>query len=415
MSHPPAKFNRRKFLTYASLATASGLVSTSAHFNLAATAQSNRRPKKMVVILLRGALDGLNTIVPYRDPNYYVARPTIAIPGPGKASGAINLDGQFGLHPAMTDLMPFWRSRQLAFVHASGSPVDSRSHFDAQDYMETGTPGIKSTSSGWMNRLLTYIPNQSATQAINLGSSTPRILAGPNSNSNVQPNKKGLPNLAIDREPIQSVFDQLYQGNDDLARVYQEGVRSRDRLRAGLNQEMMGSAKGAPTPDYLTRNVSNIVKLLRGPTETNLMFMSLGGWDTHVNQGSSSGQLANRLSPLGLGLSRLAKSLGNTFNDTVIVVMSEFGRTFKENGNGGTDHGHGNVMMVLGGPVAGGEVYGDWSGLQTENLHDGRDLPVTTDFRDVLAPLLTRHYQLNSNAIAQIFPNYRPLNSIRVI
>jgi uncharacterized protein (DUF1501 family) len=415
MNASTPKFNRRKFLTYASLASASGLMSTSAHFKIEAKAQSSGRPKKMVVIFLRGALDGLNTVVPFREANYYVARPTIAIPGPGKPNGAINLDGQFGLHPALSDLMPFWQSRQLAFIHASGSPIASRSHFDAQDFMESGTPGDKATSTGWMNRLLAFTPNQSATQAINLGSSTPRILAGPRSTSNVVPNNKGLPNLAIDREPVQSIFDQLYQGNNELARVYKEGVQSRERLRAGLNQEMMSSANGAPTPDYLSKNISNIVKLLSGPTETKIMFMSLGGWDTHVNQGGSSGQLANRLKPLGQGLSMLAKSLGNDLESTIIVVMSEFGRTFRENGNGGTDHGHGNVMMVLGGPITGGQVYGEWPGLQEEFLHEGRELAVTTDFRDVYTSLLSRHYQLNSTAIAQIFPRYQSQNPIQLI
>ena len=412
-----SNINRRQFLKYSALASATGILSTGAHSELTrqAIAQNFGRPKKMVVVLLRGALDGLNTVVPFRDSNYYIARPTIAIPGPGKAGGAINLDNEFGLHPAMADLMPFWKSRQLAFVHASGSPDPTRSHFDAQDYMETGTPGKKGTSSGWMNRMLQYLPQRSSTVAVNLGSTTPRILSGPIATSNVQANKKGLPKLAIDNEPVQSVFDQLYQGNDIIASVYKEGRRSRQLLKQGLNREMMDSAKGAPTPDYLSKNVNNVVKLLTGPTQTNLMFMSLGGWDTHVNQGDSEGQLAKRLTPLSRGLSLLAKSLGRTFDDTVIVVMSEFGRTVRENGNRGTDHGHGNVMMVLGGQVAGGQVYGDWRGLQNDNLHAGRDLPVTTDFRDVLAPLLNRHYQMGNTEIAQIFPGYRPQNPIRLL
>ena len=416
--HNFSQFNRRQFLKYSALASATGLLSAGAHTEFAeqAIAQNFGRPKKMVVILLRGALDGLNVVVPFRDSNYYIARPTIAVPSPGQPNGAINLDNEFGLHPAMADLMPYWKSRKLAFIHASGSPSPTRSHFDAQDYMETGTPGQKGTSSGWMNRMLNFMPQRSSTVAVNLGSTTPRILSGPIATSNVKPNKRGLPNLEIDREPVQSVFDQLYQGNDLLASVYKEGRRSRQVLKQGLNREMMDSAKGAPTPDYLSKNVNNIVKLLTGPTQTNLMFMSLGGWDTHVNQGSvDTGQLPKRLSPLGSGLSLLARSLGKTFDDTVIVVMSEFGRTVKENGNRGTDHGHGNVMMVLGGRIDGGQVYGDWPGLQADNLHAGRDLPVTTDFRDVLAPLLNRHYQMNNAAIAQIFPGYRPQNLIQLI
>ena len=360
-------------------------------------------------------MDGLNVAIPFQDENYYEARPTISIPRPGRANGAINLDGQFGLHPAMADLIPFWKSGQLALIHSSGSPNPTRSHFDAQDYMESGTPTNKTTPTGWMNRLLTQLPRASTTKAINIGPTTPRILAGPQATSNVQPKRQGLPKLAIDQEPVQDIFNQLYQGNGVLASTYREGVQSRDLIRQGLNREMMSSAKGSPTPDYLSRNVSSIVKLLRGPTQTQLMFLSLGGWDTHVNQGSTSGQFTNRVIPLASGLSLLAKSLGQTFNETVIVVMSEFGRTVKENGNGGTDHGHGNLMMVLGGGVSGGQVYGEWNGLQEDSLREGRDLPVTTDFRDILAPTISRHFNLNAAAIAQIFPGYRAKNPITLI
>lgn len=363
--------------------------------------------QKMVVILLRGAMDGLNAVVPYREREYYEARPSIAIPEPGQPNGLVNLDGQFGLHPALAALKPLWDARQLALIHASGSPDGTRSHFDAQDYLESGTPGFKSTNTGWMNRLLAQLPRGASTQAVNLGETTPRILAGPAPTSNVRAGKTGLPQMAIDREPIQAVFDQMYQGNSLLGRVYQEGRRSRELLQQGLNQEMMEASRGAPVPDYLATNTANLVKLLTGPTQTQLLVLSLGGWDTHVNQGNHGGQFARRLKPLGNGMAQMARSLGSTFNETVVVVMSEFGRTVSENGNGGTDHGHGNLMMVMGGGIKGGKVYGDWRGLAAEDLYQGRDLPVTTDFRDVLAPLLGAHFQLGDNALSQIFPNYR--------
>jgi uncharacterized protein (DUF1501 family) len=403
--------NRRKFLHYSALAGTSSLLSLGLHgvapqsttFAQSSSVHSNKR---LIVVLLRGAVDGLNVVVPYRDQYYYEARPTIAIPAAGRPGGVINLDGEFGLNPALADLMPFWQSKQLAFFHASGSPDPSRSHFDAQDFMETGTPGDKSTHDGWMNRLLSQLPRQSANQAVSIGGTTPRIFQGTAPVSSVEAGPRGLNQSQIDQEPIQAVFDQLYRGNDVLSQTYQQGRQSRDLLIASLDKEMMASARGAPTPGYMARNVPNLVKLLTGPSKAQLMVMSFGGWDTHRNQGSTSGQLSGNLKPLGEGLALLAKSLGSVFQDTMILVMSEFGRTVAENGNGGTDHGHGNVMWLLGGNFAGGQVYGDWPGLEPDSLYEGRDLAITTDFRNVIEQVLTGHLGLNSGAMASIFPNY---------
>ncbi len=409
---------RRQFLKYSTLTAASGftIMGLNGLHKQPAYSQnrSGRRPK-LIVILLRGAVDGLNVVVPYREAGYYEARPTLAIPKPGETQGAINLDGQFGLHPALADLMPLWQSKQLAFVHACGSPDPTRSHFDAQDYMELGTPGHKKAGDGWLNRVLAHLPAGRPTQGLNLGNQTPLILSGPKSVANLPFGQQAVRPLPLDKPPIQSAFDRLYQGNTKLSQAYQEGLVARDILKTELDTEMMKASKGAPGPSSLKTNGRRIAQLLSGNAETQIAFISLGGWDTHVNQGASQGQLARLLQPLGQGLNQLKTSLGNTFDDTTIVVMSEFGRTVAENGNRGTDHGHGNVLWVLGGQVRGRQVYGDWPGLAESQRHQGRDLAVTTDFRDAIAPLLTTGMGVNPQQLNKIFPGYSPQKQLSLI
>ena len=402
--------HRRQFLQSASLFTASSLISGGLHgwivkYPTAAQAPRGRFPR-LIVILLRGGVDGLNVVVPYREEDYYEVRPSIAIPEPGTAGGALDLDGQFGLHPALADLMPLWKAGQLAFVHASGSPDPSRSHFDAQDYMETGTPGRKGTPDGWLNRLLALLPDQSPTQAINLGNTTPLIFTGSHSVANLPLGPQARRSLPLDRPATQTAFDRLYSGQDALSQAYQQGRQVRDIVMADLNTEMMESARGAPLPQGFSQDAQRLAQLFRGKTQPQIAFLALGGWDTHVNQGSSQGQLARQLQPLGQGLAQLVRDLGPMFADTTVVVMSEFGRTVQENGNRGTDHGHGNVLWVLGGQIQGGQVYGPWPGLESAQRYQGRDLAVTTDFRAVIASVLTRHLGLTTADLTQIFPGY---------
>jgi uncharacterized protein (DUF1501 family) len=404
--------NRRSFLKYGSIAATTSLTTGWGHW-LAAVPSVNGQSKRLIVVILRGAADGLNIVVPYQEAAYYKARPKIAIPKPGEGGGVLDLDGRFGLHPALADLMPLWKSKQLGFIHASGSPDPTRSHFEAQDYLENGTPGVNKTTDGWLNRVLANLTGTiNATRAISIGPTTPYILTGRKPSSNLAP---GGRTSVLDRPRFRTAFDQMYQGNDALSQAYREGKQSRSLFKTDLEQEMVAASKGAPTPDYLAREAKRLAQLMAGKSGTQLAVISLGGWDTHVNQGNQQGQLANRLKPLGQGLLTLSQSLGNLWDDTVVVVVSEFGRTVKENGNQGTDHGHGNVMWVMGGGLKGGKVHGQWPGLNPSQLYEGRDLAITTDFRDAIAPLLTTHMGLSPSVIGKVFPNHAAKNTISLL
>ncbi|HEY2255570.1 MAG TPA: DUF1501 domain-containing protein [Variovorax sp.] len=374
-------------------------------------------PPRLVVVFLRGAVDGLNVVVPYGDPGYYSARSSIALQRPGADGGVLDLDGHFGLHPALAPLMPLWQAGQLGFVQASGSPDGTRSHFDAQDYMESGTPGRKATADGWLNRLLGNLPAEGAddagaTRAVSMGPVLPRIYAGRNIVANVPLGAAaGRPTL-LDRPQVANAFGQLYNGDDALSRAFHESQKSHQEVMSSMNKdsldssEMQAANNGAPLPNGFPDNAAHLATLMRNDPRVQLAFMDLGGWDTHANQGAATGQLANRLDPLGQGLAALATRLGPTWNDTVVVVMSEFGRTVRQNGNGGTDHGHGNVMWLLGGGVVGGKVHGRWPGLDDSALHEGRDLAVTTDFRQVLASVAERHMRLSDARMSELFPGF---------
>ena len=362
--------------------------------------------RKLIVVMLRGAVDGLNVVAPVGDENYLRLRPTIGLAAPGMEGGALDLDGYFGLHPALAGLQPLWAARKLAFVHASGSPDATRSHFDAQDYMESATPGRKNTPDGWMNRLVAALPGpQSPSRLLGIGPVLPRILSGHAAAVN-------LPNVAaaaradlLDRPAVKAAFDELYANHPRFGRAYADGrAAHREVMDALESKEMQAADRGAPLPNGFPDDAARLAGLMRNDPKIQLAFVALGGWDTHANQGAATGQLANRLAPLGQGLAVLAERLGPLFDDTVVVVMSEFGRTARENGNGGTDHGHGNVMWVMGGKVRGGKVYGDWEGVEDAKLNEGRDLPVLTDFRLVLAQISEEHLMLGDKRLEQVFP-----------
>jgi uncharacterized protein (DUF1501 family) len=371
----------------------------------AAAAGSQRR---LVVILLRGAVDGLSVVIPCAEEAYYDARRSIAIAPPGKPDGALALDGHFGLHPALASLMPLWSERHLAFIHAAGSPDPTRSHFDAQLYLENGTPGQSTTRDGWMNRLLLALPGpRGGTDAVSIGPTLPRILAGKAPVAAVPLGPNSAQALPIDQPDIGGAFDRLYSGDDVLGKSYREGRETRAKLVELLKERRIAD-NGAPLPTGFPGQAARLAQLIRRDPAIRLAAIGLGGWDTHINQGGPKGQLAARLRPLAEGIAAFARGSGESWRDIVVVVLSEFGRTVRENGNGGTDHGHGNVVWVLGGAVNGGRVYGDWPGLAPAQLYQRRDLAVTTDFRSVLAVILTRHMRLADRQLEAVLPGAPP-------
>ncbi|WP_051978561.1 DUF1501 domain-containing protein [Edaphobacter aggregans] len=371
----------------------------------ATTAAANN--KKLVVLFQRGAADGLNIVVPYREKNYYAMRPSIAI----KENEVLDLDGFFGLHPAMASLKPLYDQGHLAMVHASGSPDTTRSHFDAQDYMESGTPGVKITEDGWLNRALqaeAISGKASAFRAVALGTQVPRTLQGK------------VPAIAVSnladfsiagRGPqtsaISNAFQAMYDSSTDavLHGTGQETFEAVKMLKAA-NPSKYQPAAGVVYPNTTFGNsLRQVAQLLKANLGVEAAFSEVGGWDTHQNQGNTSGQLANRLREFSDTIAAFWTDIGNDAGNITLVTMSEFGRTARQNGTGGTDHGHANVMFVLGGQVKGGKVYGRWPGLADEQLNEGRDLAVTTDFRQVLGEVTYK--SLGSRNLDLVFPGGR--------
>ena len=382
--------------------------------------------RKLVVVLLRGAIDGLSVVVPFEDRHYQAARSGIRLAGPGEPGGVMRLNSQFGLHPALAPLLPHWQQGLLSFVHASGSPEPSRSHFDAQDFFESGTPGVKSTPDGWMNRLLAQLPGPtSPTRALSMGATPARIFSGTASVASLGLGPRALDLKAIDDPRLQAGLAKLYAQDPALSRSLQDSREGRAEMQRSLAQASQDMAPPTPSRDSsgaqalqlasqadqgaasartFATDARRMGQLIRRDPHTQLAFTSVGGWDTHVNQGGAQGQLANKLASLGEGLEALAQGLGEAMRDTVIVVCSEFGRTLRQNGTGGTDHGRGNVMWIMGGPVAGAQVLGEWPGLDAAALEEGRDLAVTSDSRQVFAALLQRHLGLAQERVAEVFP-----------
>jgi uncharacterized protein (DUF1501 family) len=380
---------------------------------LAADSQANnsgpgRRKKVLVAIFQRGAADGLNIVVPHGEQSYYDLRPTISVPRPGTAPGdsALDLDGFFGLHPALAPLKPLWDRKQLAIVHAAGSPDPTRSHFDAQDYMESGTPGLKATSGGWLNRALPPVSGKaSPVRAVSLGAVLPRTLAGANSAVAVE----NLNSFNVRDGAAAKVLEAMYGSSKDqiLGGTGRETFDAVSILRSIENTPYQPAAGAHYPGGKFGDSLRQIAQLIKADVGVEVAFADIGGWDHHVNETgpkASVGQLANRLGEFGSSLAAFCQDLGDRMEDVVVVTMSEFGRTAKENGNRGTDHGHANVMFAMGGPVQGGKVYGQWPGLAAEQLYERRDLALTTDFRDVLSEAVSRH--LGNPNLAPVFPNY---------
>ena len=401
--------SRRYFLKSGAVALAS-YASAPQFLVRTALAQSNGAHGKdhpiIIAIFQRGAADGISMVVPFGDRYYAAVRPQIAIPEPARGSdgGAIDLDGFFGLHPSLASLKPIYDEGHLAIVHAVGSPDSTRSHFDAQDYMESGTPGNKSVSDGWLNRYLQSSPEQdaSAFRAVALTATIPRSLAGPASAVAMQRvSDFGIRGGRATPE-IEELFADLYKDTFDAVKT----------LRSATSQQYT-PAEGVQYPNSpLSQSLQQIAQLIKSNVGVEVAFAEVGGWDTHANQGSSRGQLANQLRNFGEGLAAFYRDLGDRMRNVVILTMTEFGRAIRQNGSGGTDHGHASCLFVAGGPVKGGKVYGRWPGLAPEQLYEGRDLALTTDFRSVFLEILTKH--MGAKDPTKVFPNFNktapPLN-----
>lgn len=389
-----------------------------------AATHGNRRGKVLICLFQRGAADALNVVVPHAEQAYYRMRPTIAIPRPGGAGpSALDLDGFFGLHPSLAPLKELWGRGLLAPVHAVGSPSSTRSHFDAQDYMESGTPDNKGTQSGWLNRYLatrgtceecrataasaTAPANGSSASpfhAVSMTPQTPRILEGPSPVIAMN----SLDEFSIRTNGSQTErLEALYRtGSADVVHAAGGEMFEAIKILRAANPRQYASEHGAEYPrSPFGQHLRQIAQLIKADVGLEIAFADVGGWDTHVNQGGATGQLAARLDDFSKSISALVTDLGDRMADVVILTMSEFGRTARQNGNGGTDHGHATALFVIGGGVHGGKkVYGRWPGLEPEQLNEGRDLALTTDFRSVFAEVVAQH--LGATKLDAIFPGF---------
>src|SRR5688500_1528999 len=379
--------------------------------------------KILICLFQRGAADALNIVVPHGERAYYAMRPSIAIPQPtrGAAGGAIDLDGFFGLHPALAPFKPLYDRGLLAPVHAVGSPSATRSHFDAQDYMEPGTPDRKGTADGWLNRYLathgtreacapaatttsSAAARRSPFRAVAMTEQTPRILEGPAAT---------VAMTSIDAFSIRSAgpdavrrLEALYRtGSAELVHAAGAETFEAVRMLRAADPQRYRPANGAEYPrSPFGQRLRQIAQLVRADVGLEVAFADVGGWDTHVNQGGATGQLALRLGDFARGVAAFVTDLGDRMDDVLVLTMSEFGRMARENGSRGTDHGHAGAMFAIGGPVHGGRVHGRWPGLAREQLHDARDLALTTDFRAVFGEAVTRH--LGAAEPERIFPGF---------
>lgn len=407
--------SRRVFLRHGAFALVSLGFAPSFLARTAFAAGPLRRAKRLIAIFQRGAVDGLNMVVPHGEAEYYRVRPAIGIPRPGAAAGAaLDLDGFFAFHPRLQPLLPLWQRRDLAVVHACGSPDATRSHFDAQDFMESATPGRKSTPDGWLNRYLQTRRDEdaSAFRAVAMGGQMPRTLQG--SAPALAMTDLSRFGLGANPSAVGQAFADQYAAAADrvLGGAGQdafEAMRTLDRVDPGRYQPEHGAVY--PRSPF-GQALQQIAQLAKADVGLEVAFADIGGWDTHVNQGGADGVLATRLGDFANAIGALVTDLGDRMADTVVLTMSEFGRAVRENGGRGTDHGHGNAMLVIGGGVRGGRVYGRWPGLAEDQRFEGRDLAITTDFRDVFAEVIVRH--LGVRDPQPVFPGY-PIDERRYL
>ena len=410
--------DRRFFLKTGGIGLASfGLMAAAPEFlHQFASGQAMFNPttgkkKVLVTVFQRGAVDGLNVLVPYGESEYYNLRPTIAVAKPGETDGAIRIDDTFGLHPSLKPFEQYFKSGQMAAITAVGSPDNTRSHFDAQDYMESGTPGNKGTSDGWLNRVMQAAAEAkpSPFRAVSMTQQLPRALYG-------HAPSVAMANLAdfsvkagIFSQDLQGGFEAAWQQNakDGLGDTGKETFDAVNFLKSA-NPAQYKPENGAAYPNSdFGRSMQQIAQLIKANVGLEVAFTDTGNgirWDTHTNEGGARGQLSNFLGQFSQAIAAFAQDLGKRMDDVVVLTMSEFGRTARENGGRGTDHGHANTMFVLGNSVKGGKVYGEFKGLKNDKLYEGRDLDLTTDFRDVFSEVAAK--QMGVRDLSKVFPNY---------
>jgi len=388
---------RRDFLKLVSASTSLTIAG-----RLYAAPQADSR---LLVVFLRGAYDAANVVIPISSDFYYQSRPTLAIARPNKAddNAALPLDRNWGLHPALKEaLYPIYQQKQLAFVPFAGTDDLSRSHFETQDTIELGqsTNGSRNYRSGFMSRLAEQLANS---HPMAFTDQLPLAFHGGNASiPNMALNFVGKPN--IDDRQVK-LIESMYQGTEFAPQVA-EGFTVRDEVYKEVTAEMQEANRNAVSPKGFELAASRIGGLMK--EQFNLGFVDVGGWDTHVNQGSANGYLAGRLGELARGVAAFAKATGPVWNNTTVVVISEFGRTFRENGDRGTDHGHGSAYWVVGGSVRGGRMVGDQIRVEQKTLFQNRDYPVLNEYRAVLGGLFRRIYGLGDDRLQKIFPDVKP-------
>ena len=431
-----SQFSRRQILLASGLASGMALVISTSRVWAQPAPMGNPGTGRLVVVLLRGAYDGLSAFVPYADADYYVSRPNIAIAAPdGTAKTALKLDSTFALHPALAPVLPLWQQGVLSFIPSAGLPAPNRSHFAAQYEMEIAQSGKSSAAPGWLNKAAEK--DKSITSAIGVGEANPAILAG-NAQVRLIPHGQAAVRTGVlaNDKTRQALMD-LYAGNDKVSEAFRQGASSRmqsaqeltlekaeaDGRRMGpvmdkaldkdgtpataqaQNAQMLAASNGASDPIGLQLDAQHLGTLMRNDRILQLGFLSAGGWDTHANQGNATGQLANNLGNLGRAIAQLRQDFSEPGD--VVMVMSEFGRTAVENGTRGTDHGFGNAIWLVGNRVNGGHWHGQWTGLARGNLNEARDLPAHHDYRAVLAQVMRNTLGMSDSVLANVLPNTR--------
>lgn len=426
-----AQLSRRRLL----LASGIALTGSSSRLWAQPALPGNTGTGRLVVVLLRGACDGLSAFVPYADADYYASRPNIAVAAPdGTAKTALRLDHTFALHPALAPVLPLWQQGVLSFVPSAGLPAPNRSHFDAQYEMEIGQRGKTSAAPGWLNKAANS-NSKTLTTAIGVGEANPAILAGDAPVKLIPRGQAAQRTGVLANDKTRQALMDLYAGNDKLSEAFRQGAGSRMQSAQELttqkmeidgkkmgpaidrrldkdgtpataqaqDAQMLAASNGAADPVGLQLDAQHLGTLMRNDRHLRIGFLSAGGWDTHANQGNATGQLANKLGNLSLAMVQLRQDFSEPGD--VVVVMSEFGRTAAENGTRGTDHGYGNAMWLVGNRVNGGKWHGQWTGLARGNLNEARDVPAHHDYRAVLAQVMRSTFAMPDSALASTLPN----------